>query len=350
MTPERQARIAQLQEESTKQILASTLSVKKASRFTLPESAKAWISLIPALIFLILFMIYPIINTFIISFIENFTFMGGSGSSFALTSYFAALNNPRAIKPSFGFGNYVNVMSDPTFQTALGNTALMVIVSVPLTIIISLLIAVLLNSIKPLRGFFQTVFFLPYVTNTIALGMVFRVIFSSSGGGLVNSIFFGGNVHAWLTAAANRWAMFLVIVVYAVWNGLAFKILVFQGGLASIDKQYYDAAKIDGASRSTIFRRVTVPLLAPELLYITITSFIGAFKAYTQVISLYGAGSTNFGGSTGKEWITVVGYVYLVMQDSTKVGRAAAASFILLIIILIITLFQTMMNKRKVAF
>lgn len=347
MTPEREARIAELKAESTKQILASTLSVKKASRFHLGEAAKAWIALIPALIFLILFMLYPILNTFLISFIENFTFMGGSGSSFALTNFFAALNNPRAAKPSFGFGNYITVLSDSMFLGSIGNTALMVIVSVPLTILISLVIAVLLNSIKPLRGFFQTVFFLPYVTNTIALGMVFRVIFSSSGGGLINSIFSGGAAHAWLTASANRWAMFLVIVVYAIWNGLAFKILVFQGGLASIDKQYYDAAKIDGASRTTIFRRVTVPLLAPEMLYITITSFIGAFKAYTQVISLFGAGATNFGGSTGREWITVVGYVYLVMQDPTKVGRAAAASFVLLIIILIITLFQTLASKRK---
>jgi multiple sugar transport system permease protein len=350
MTPERKARIAELQAESTRQILGSTLSVKKASRFTLPEAAKAWIALIPALIFLILFMMYPILNTFLISFMENFTFVGGSGSSFAITNFIAALNNRRVIDPSIGFGNYITVMTDQQFLTAIGNTALMVIVSVPLTIIIALLIAVLLNAIKPLRGFFQTVFFLPYVTNTIALGMVFRVIFSSSGGGLINSIFFGGNVHAWLTAQASRWAMFLVIVVYAVWNGLAFKILVFQGGLASIDKQYYDAAKIDGASRSTIFRRVTVPLLAPEMLYITITSFIGAFKAYTQVISLFGAGSTNFGGSTGREWITVVGYVYLVMQDPTKVGRAASASFVLLLIILIITLFQTLANKRKVKF
>lgn len=347
MTPERQARIAELKAESTRSILGSTLSVKKASRFHLSEAAKAWIALIPALIFLILFMLYPILNTFLISFIENFTFMGGSGSSFALTNFFAALNNSRAAKPSFGFGNYINVLSDNMFLMSLGNTALMVIVSVPLTILISLVIAVLLNAIKPLRSFFQTVFFLPYVTNTIALGMVFRVIFSSSGGGLINSIFNGGAAHAWLTASANRWSMFLVIVVYAIWNGLAFKILVFQGGLASIDKQYYDAAKIDGASRGTIFRRVTVPLLAPEMLYITITSFIGAFKAYTQVISLFGAGATNFGGSTGREWITVVGYVYLVMQDSTKVGRAAAASFVLLVIILIITLFQTFLSKRK---
>ncbi len=339
-------------EQSTQDILKMKLGVKRTSRFQLGESAKAWIALIPAMFFLIVFMIYPILNTFIMSFMENFTFVGGSGSSFAITNYIAALNNPRTTDPSIGLGNYLSVLKDSEFQQSLLNTALMVIVSVPLTILIALLLAVVLNSIKPLRSFFQTVFFLPYVTNTIALGMVFRVIFSSSGGGLFNTMlgWFGLSPQAWLTASANRWNMFFVIVVYAIWNGLAFKILVFQSGLASIDKQYYDAAKIDGANRATIFRRITVPLLSPELLYITITSFIGSFKAYTQVISLYGGGAYNFGGSTGKEWETVVGYIYSVMQDPSKVGRAAAGSFVLLAIILLITLVQMVVSKRRVHF
>lgn len=348
MTPERQARIAELKAESTRSILGSTLSVKKASRFHLSEAAKAWIALIPALIFLILFMLYPILNTFLISFIENFTFMGGSGSSFALTNFFAALNNSRAAKPSFGFGNYINVLSDNMFLMSLGNTALMVIVSVPLTILISLVIAVLLNAIKPLRSFFQTVFFLPYVTNTIALGMVFRVIFSSSGGGLINSIFNGGAAHAWLTASANRWSMFLVIVVYAIWNGLAFKILVFQGGLASIDKQYYDAAKIDGASRGTIFRRVTVPLLAPEMLYITITSFIGAFKEYNSVIGLFGSKGGAFDGTTGPTSMQTMVYFVYDMIAKNKVQLASSAAVLLFVIILIFTGIQAKVSKKRV--
>lgn len=332
-------------ERSTRALTTRSLSVKKASRIQIGETGKAWIALIPALIFLIMFMIYPILNTFIISFIENFQFVNGSGSSFALANFFAALNNPRVRDPSFSFGNYMRVLQDWEFLNALGNTALMVIVSVPLTIVIALLLAVALNSIKPLQGFYQTVFFLPYVTNSIALGMVFKVIFSDSG--MITTLL-GLGTFQWLTDGADRWSMFLVITIYAIWNGLAFKILVFMSGLASIDKQYYDAARIDGATRSTILRRITVPLLSPQILYITITSFIGAFKAYSQIISLFGGGAYDFGGTTNKEWMTVVGYVYNVMADSTKQGRAAAASVILLVVILFITLIQSLVSRKRV--
>jgi len=340
-------------DQSTEQLLHRTLGVRRASRVQMPEWAKAWIALIPALFFLLLFMIYPILNTFVISFIVNFKFMAGSNSSFAITNYIAAINNPRGgVMPYWGFKNYATVLGSEEFLSSLANTAIIVAVSVPLTIIIGLLIAVLLNQIKPLKAFFQTVFFLPYVTNTIALGMVFKIIFSSYPGGMMNKFLslFGADAVHWLDAAANKYVMLIPIVVYAIWNGLAFKILVFESGLASIDNQYYDAAKIDGASRSTIFRRITVPLLSPQILYITITSFIGAFKSYTQIISLYGGGAYYFGGPTQKYWETVVGYIYVTMQDSTKTGVAAAASFVLLVIIMIITLIQMQVSKRKVVY
>ncbi len=324
-------------------VLKSTLSVRKASRFRVGEAAKAWIALIPALIFLILFMIYPIINSFLMSFLEGFTFVNGSGSSFVLTNYLAALANSRVPDPIFGFGSYAYILEDRLFLQSLGNTALIVVFSVPLTIIIALLLAVALYSIKPLQGFFQTVFFLPYVTNTIALGMVFQTIFSK--GGLFNSVLGLGNM-AWLDVSANRWAMFFVIIVYAIWNGLAFKILVFMSGLASIDKQYYDAARIDGAKRSTILRRITIPLLSPQVLYITITSFIGAFKSYTEVISLFGGGATDFGGTTKQEWMTIVGYIYSTMDVNPD--RAAAGSMVLLVIILLITIVQMVVSKKRV--
>lgn len=345
-------------DQSTEQLLHRTLGVRRASRVQMPEWAKAWIALIPALFFLLLFMIYPILNTFVISFIVNFKFMAGSNSSFAITNYIAAINNPRGgVMPYWGFQNYGTVLTSKEFLSSLGNTAIVVAVSVPLTIIIGLLIAVLLNQIKPLKAFFQTVFFLPYVTNTIALGMVFKIIFSSYPGGMMNKFLslFVPNAPQdwhldWLNAEANKYMMLIPIVIYAIWNGLAFKILVFESGLASIDNQYYDAAKIDGASRSTIFRRITVPLLSPQILYITITSFIGAFKSYTQIIALYGGGPYYFGGPTQKYWETVVGYIYVTMQDPTKTGVAAAASFVLLVIIMIITLVQMQVSKRKVVY
>jgi multiple sugar transport system permease protein len=276
--------------------------------------------------------------------------MKGSGGSFAISNYIVALQ--LGLNISWGFGNYVSVLQNADFQNALANTAIIVVISVPLTIIIGLLIAVFLNSIKPLQGFFQTVFFLPYVTNAIALGMVFKIIFTDGSSGMFNNFlsWFGVSSQNWLSVYADKWHMLLVIIIYSVWNGIAFKILVFQSGLSSIDRQYYDAAKIDGANRRTIFRRITMPMLSPQILYITITSFIGAFKAYTSIISLFGAGAYNFGGTTAKNWETVVGYIYVVMQDQTLQGRAAAASFVLLLIILVITMIQIAVSKKKVVF
>jgi len=327
--------------------------IPKKHKWIMPEWMKGWIALIPALFFLIIFMIYPIINAVLMSFINNFYWVGGSNSSFAIVNYIAALSNDRSgIEVSWGILNYIKCFQDGLFWSALGNTGLIVIVSVPLTIGVSLLIAVCLNSIKPLKGFYQTIFFLPYVTNAIALGMVFNVMFSSGSAGLFNTFigWFGVSPVSWLSDSASKWNMFVVIVVYSIWNGLAFKILVFMSGLATIDKQYYDAARIDGADKFTIFRKITVPLLSPQILYITITSFIGACKAYTQVISLFGGGQLDFGGVDGNNWITIVGYIYKYMNSTNEsaLGRAAAGSIILLIIVLIITGIQFLVSKKRV--
>ncbi len=334
------------------------ISVRKELRpkvrdFILPEWAKGWIALIPALIFLILFMIYPIINTFIMSFVNNFYWVGNSGSSFVITNYFAALQNIRSgVEVSWGIQNYIKVLADPVFQRALMNTGLIVVISVPLTIVIGLLLAVCLHSIKPLQGFYQTIFFLPYVTNTIALGMVFNAMFSSSAGSFINVFLstFGVSPQQWLTIYANKWNMFVVIVIYSVWNGLAFKILVFMSGLSAIDRQYYDAARIDGSDKITIFRKITVPLLSPQILYITITSFIGACKSYSQIISLFGKGAKDFGGSDKQVWITVVGYIvkYIDSNADSAAGRGAAGCVILLGIVLLITLAQFAVSKNRV--
>lgn len=328
----------------------------KTSGFIMPEWAKGWIALIPALIFLVVFMLYPIINTFIMSFCNNFYWVGNSGSSFVLTNYFAGkLNTRTSVKMSWGFDNYYNVIfgkSGELFRSALINTFWIVIISVPLTIIVGLLIAVALHSIKPLQGFYQTVFFLPYVTNSIALGMVFNAMFSNDPGGFMNIVIsvFGISPQKWLGLDASRWSMFFVMVVYSIWNGLAFKILVFMSGLSSIDKQYYDAARIDGANKATIFKRVTVPLLSPQILYITITSFIGACKSYSQIISLIGNGAYDFGGPSQTEWITIVGYIINKLNSTSDgaQGLAAAGCVVLLIIVLIITAIQYLVSKKKV--
>ena len=358
------------------------LESKKRS-FYMNQNLLAFLVLIPAFILIVLFMIYPIINSFVIAFTEGFTWVDGGGS-FAISNII--LGNSQVCEdmsavggsgivctdapyPSnFGFGNFVYLFSDTTYSISLfgqtiptslfiksmWNTFELVIFEVPLTIIISLLIAYFIHSIKWFKGFFQIVFFLPYVTNTIALGMVFNLLFwsytnGSVGGGFINIIF--GSNQQWITEGAPRWAQGFVIVAYSIWSGLAFKILVFLSGLSTIDKQYYDAARVDGANAVTIFRRITLPLLSPQILYITITSFIGAFKMYTNVRSVYISQNTYFfGGQQGVEWITVVGYLYRDMKQTnpTHPGYAAAGSIVLLVVILLITVAQFAVSKKRV--
>lgn len=303
------------------------------------SALKAWIALAPALFFVVFFMIYPIINTFLLSFMDDFVWAEGVGFNLFANYY-----------NQFGIQNYVSVLNDSRFISALINTSILVVVEVPLTIIVSLLIAVGLYNIKKLQGVYQTIFFLPYVTNSIALGMVFNVMFSKYDSGLFNQlvIFFGGRPQDWLGVTATKWNMLVPMVLNSLWNGLAFKILVFMSGLASIDRQYYDAARVDGTSKARILGKITIPLLSPQIFYITITSFIGAFKMYTSVISLFGAGPYNFGGSAGDSWMTLVGYVYSVMRTPSDVGLAAAGSMLLLILILIITGIQFYVSKKRV--
>ncbi|MCQ3035987.1 MAG: sugar ABC transporter permease [Bacilli bacterium] len=308
-------------------------------------------------------MLYPIINTVLYAFIQNYSYET-NGGNFALGQFFIALNNGNVY--TFGFDNFANVLQEESFVRSIGNTAILTIVEVPLTIIVSLLIATFLNNIKVLKGFYQTIFFLPYVTNTIALGLIFNLTFANSPGGLMNIVLmkvFGYdqpinwlNIFGYNRApAATRFHQGVVIVLYSLWNGIAFKILVFMSGLATIDKQYSDAAKIDGASNFTIWRRITLPLLSPQILYITVTSFIGSFKMYTGVMAVYQKEISGmehfFGGPDGDDWITVVGWIYRNVQSSDTInspGDASAASLILLGIIMVITAVQFLVSKKRV--
>ena len=342
--------------------------ISKRKLIQLPQWAVAWIVLIPALIFITMFMLYPILNTFLYAFIQDFDYVPGAGS-FALGQFFAGISRGAAIR--FGLSNFAEVLDRKDFLQSIANTSILVIVEVPLTIIVSLLIATFLNSIKVLKGFYQTIFFLPYVTNTIALGLVFNLAFAKTNGGLINiflhNVFGVENPINWLSRESygglpisTKFTQGVVIVLYSLWNGIAFKILVFMSGLATIDSQYYNAAKIDGASNFTIWRRITLPLLSPQILYITITSFIGAFKMYSGVMAVYqGAEATSayyFGtvaetptGSEGTVWIPVVGWIYKELESSYEAqGVASAASLILLGIIMVITAVQFMVSKKRV--
>lgn len=297
---------------------------------------KAWLYLLPALSLLVVFTFYPLVNAFLLAFLKDFSYLNGSASGFTF------------------LGNFKDVINDPNFGIAMKNTSVIVFVSVPISVSVALLISVALNSIKKFQSFFQTIFFLPYVTNAIAIGMAFAFIFHTNYG-LVNMFLglFGMNPVNWIGTGASWNTAMIALLVYTVWGGLAFKIMVFLSGLQSIDKQYYDAAKVDSTPKRRVFTKITVPLLSPMIAYITITSFIAAFKAYRTIIGMFGPELRPPGTLSKDSLITIVGLVYESMAKADAIGevsRAAAASIILFSITLTFTIVQMWISKRRVHF
>ena len=302
---------------------------------------KVWLYLSPAIILLLVFTVWPIINTVIMAFQNGYSAnMAAGGATF-----------------EFGIENFKRVVGYKRFLTCLKNTAILCVATVPISTILALLIAVALNSIKPLRKFLQTIFFLPYVTNSIAIGMVFAAMFNIIGlrpsgdyadsWGIVNNVimFFGGDPINWINQGSEYWANIAVMIVYIVWNALPFKILVLLGGLQSINKQYYDAAKVDGTSRRRVFSKITVPLLSPMIAYVVITGFIGGFKEYSSIIGIFG---DNMGPvhDTGR-LNTMVGFIYDSLGTNSH-GTASAAALILFGIILVVTMINSAVSKKRV--
>ena len=309
---------------------------------------KAWLYLAPVLILLAVFTFYPIINTIYVSFLKNYNYTTGVYSGFTFENYVAVLT------PWSRFGGESGTMFSNVMGIALPNTMLLTVITVPISIILSLIIAIALNSIKALKKLFQTVFFMPYVTNAIAIGMVFTIIFSTDYG-IINTIF-GLDKFPWIftspanpDATVNYWSALFAIAFYIVWHSLPYKILIFMGGLQNIDAQYYDAAKIDSAPKWKTTLRITVPLLSPQILYMMITSFIGSFKEYNSVIGLFGAGGGDFNAATGPEHMwTMVYFIYDQIKSPTNVSYASAAAIFLFIIILLFTLIQNKVSKKRV--
>ncbi len=291
------------------------------------NNLKGWLYLLPAFVFLGVFLVYPLIDVIIYSFEEGF--------NFASQTYFG-----------IGFYNYAYVLSDPYFLAALKNTFILVIITVPVSTILALLISVGLMSIKKLRKLFQTIYFLPYVTNTLAVGMVFMILFAKTEftDGLVNIVLslFGMEPIDFINGPYA--AKMLVLCVYTVWIVLPFKILVLTSALASVDKAYYDAAMVDGTSPFRTFTRITVPMISPILFYLIITGFIGAFKAYSDAVAIFGT------DLNVAEMNTIVGYIYdMLYGDSGGYPSfASAAAVILFIIVLTITCINLYVSKKKV--
>ena len=303
---------------------------------------KAWLYLAPVIILVVVFLLYPLINTIYISFAKNYNYTDGYGTGLTFDNFLIVL----------GLKEYVSAGGDRGVETdfvnyAIPNTLVITFVTVPLSIGLALIIAVALNSIKWFQKFLQTVFFLPYVTNGIAIGMVFAVIFDQKG--IINGIF--GTNTLWIQNASH-WTAMIPLCVFIVWNSIPFKILILLSGLQGVDKQYYQAAQIDSAGKGKVLLRITVPLLSPQILYLMITGFIGAFKEYNSIISIFGAPSTagKGGASTSKNLLTVVYYVYDILEHDaqTKIQYGAAGAVLLFVVILLFTLIQNKASKARV--
>jgi multiple sugar transport system permease protein len=306
---------------------------------------KAWLYLSPAIILLLVFTVWPIFNTVRMAFLEGYSGLKAAGGQVF----------------SFGVSNFVKVVEYQRFVDCLRNTVLLCVFTVPISTILALLIAVFLNSIKWLQRPLQTIFFLPYVTNSIAIGMVFAAMFNIVGSfygteneiivtaGIINNIieFFGGKPVNWINYGSTYTANLTVMIIYIVWNALPFKILILLGGLQSVNKQYYDAARVDGTSRRRIFSRITVPLLSPMIAYVVITGFIDGFKEYTSIIGIFGEtmGPPDAAGRLN----TMVGFIYDALATNNQ-GRASAAALILFAIILAVTLLNLQVSKKRVHF
>ena len=291
---------------------------------------KAWLYLAPVLILMAVFLIFPLINTILIAFMKGYSYVDGSFDAWTFDN-FLVVTGIKGVEAGGGIAFEKNFI-----QYAIPNTLIVVFVTVPLSIMIALLISVLLNNIRWLQKTYQIVFFLPYVTNAIAIGMVFSVMFDKHG--LINYLF--NSQIDWIYGG-NRWLSMIPLCIYIVWSSLPFKILILLSGLQNVDKQYYQAAKIDAAPQWKVLTRITVPALSPQILYLMVTSFIGAFKEYTAVVGL-------FGQKAPDNLKTVVFYIYDNLNTNTE--RAAAAAVILFIIILLFTFLQLWLSKKKVQY
>ena len=199
---------------------------------------KGWLYLLPAILFLGAFMVYPLVDVFVYSFEEGYN--SASQSFFGVGAY-----------------NYAYVLRDEYFLQALKNTFLLVIITVPLSTGLALLISVALGSIKKLRELFQTIYFLPYVTNTLAVGLVFMILFKKTAytDGLVNLVinFFGSPSVDFIEGP--YWAKMFVLCFYTVWVVMPFKILILTSALASVRQDFYNAARLDATPKWRVFTR-----------------------------------------------------------------------------------------------
>ena len=289
------------------------------------KKVRPWLYLLPSLFLLGIFMIYPLFDVLVYSMQEGY-------------------NSASQTYSGIGFYNFSYVLRDPYFLQAVKNTFLLVIITVPLSTGLALLLSLALSSIKKVKELYQTIYFLPYVTNTLAVGLVFMILFKKTpySDGFINMIiqFFGGNSVDFIEGP--YWAKMLTMCIYTIWIVLPFKVLILTSALASVDQNLYKAAKVDGTSSFRTFTKITLPMIMPMISYLVITGFIGAFKAYSDEVAIFGT-NLNAAGMN-----TIVGYVYDMLYGNSGgyPSYASAAALILFAIVLTITVINLLLSTK----
>lgn len=278
---------------------------------------KAWLFLAPTLIFVTVFSVWPILRAFTMSF----------------------QSGPLINMEWTGFSNYQYIFSDPEFWRAIRNTLIYSVFAVPISLAISIMLAWFIFSKVKHSSFFETTFFMPYVTSTIAIGIVFRYIFNGEYG-LLNYLLKAVHLPApnWIDDPSMS---LITIIIFGIWTSLAFDIVILMGALRNIDPNYYVLADMYGASEQEKFWRITIPQLVPTLAFLLTMNIIGAFKIYTSVYALFN-GQAGIGNSA----TTAVFYIYNKFQMVGKPGVAMAATVVLFLIILLTTFLQRKMMKK----
>ena len=289
----------------------------KKLKYSAEKNNKAWLYLAPALIAILVFSVYPLIRTFVMS-----------------------VQNNNILSPSFvGLSNFPVVLKDPLFKRAMINTLIYAVTVVPLSIIIAMLIALVLNTNIKGGKFFETLFFIPYLTSVIAIGIVFRYLFNGQYGFINHMLSFIGIGP--IEFLNNPDYNMLAAIIFGVWNGLAFNIIVILSGLRGIDKDYYKIADTFGATAWEQFKKITLPQLTNIITFLFLTSFISSFKVYNQIFALF-----NGKAGVGNRLITAVFYIYKKFYVEYRYGHAMAAAVILFLFLLVMTFVQRAIIRK----
>lgn len=298
--------------------------IRNRKRYWL-ETGKAYLYLLPVFVILGVFTFYPMVRAIQIS-LHRWPLVEIPG---------------RREREFVGIENYANLLNNPRFLRSLRNVSLYALFSVPLSILLALGLAVLLNQKLRGRAFFRLAFFLPFVTPAVADALIWRWLLDHRFG-LINYFLsrLGVDPVSWLLSPA--WAIPLLVLLNS-WRTVGFQGLILLAGLQGIDSQYYDAAKIDGANAWQQFRRITMPLLTPQIFFLSIISAIAAFEIFTEVFVLW-VGRPGPAASA----LTPVFFIFETAFMRHRMGLASAAAYILFAIIFVLTLIQFRASRRLV--